>query len=389
MIDVRCSSCGSAKAREFFVQTAMPVHVCQLWPSSDAARACPRGDIHLAYCEGCGFIANRAFRPALVAYAENYENSLHFSEFFQGYIREYAQDLIERYQLRDKLIVEIGCGDGEFLRLLCRLGGNRGVGFDPSHEPAENDADRDPRVTIIPEYYSPKRLDTPADLIVCRQVFEHLPNPREFLEDLRARVDGHRDTVLEFEVPNASYTLDTGSLWDVIYEHCSYFSRESLRNIFSLCGFEVLQVSTTYENQFLSVGARPGRKADAPVGEGLKAMAEEVRRFGATCPRRVTAWRERLQTMKVRGRRVALWGAGARGVSFLNMVGVMEEVGEVVDINPRKHGAYLPGTGHRVSPPQALKDFGPDLVIIMNPLYKPEIGSSLRAMGLSPEVCVA
>jgi hypothetical protein len=61
-------------------------------------------------------------------------------------------------------------------------------------------------------------------------------------------------------------------------------------------------------------------------------------------------------------------------------------VAQVIDINPHKQGKYLPGTGHRVSAPQGLIAAPPDTVIVMNPVYLPEIGAQLRAMGLDPEL---
>jgi ABC-type hemin transport system substrate-binding protein len=61
-------------------------------------------------------------------------------------------------------------------------------------------------------------------------------------------------------------------------------------------------------------------------------------------------------------------------------------VAQVVDINPFKQGKYLPGAGHKVLAPEALLDAPPDTVIVMNPVYLPEIGAQLSDMGLTPEL---
>ena len=58
----------------------------------------------------------------------------------------------------------------------------------------------------------------------------------------------------------------------------------------------------------------------------------------------------------------------------------------MIDINTFKQGKYLPGTGHEVIAPETLKDNPPDTVIVMNPIYLPEIGSQLKAMGLDVEL---
>jgi hypothetical protein len=83
-----------------------------------------------------------------------------------------------------------------------------------------------------------------------------------------------------------------------------------------------------------------------------------------------------------------LWGAGSKGVSFVNVLAATEEIGYLVDLNPHKDGRFVPGTGHQVRAPAFLADYRPDAVIVMNPLYTDEIGRDLGAMGLSPEILV-
>jgi len=386
-----CAACGTPGTEEFFAVSDVPVHVCVLWKTPEAARSCPRGAITLAFCRSCGFIGNKAFVPDLLNYVETYENSLGFSEFFQGYIRGYASRVIERHALRDKNIIEIGCGDGEFLSLLCELGGNRGVGFDPSFSP-EKATQLHPAASIVTDYYTDEHKDREADIIVCRQVLEHVTDPIGFLTELRNRLLERPGIAFEFEVPNALYTLEKISLWDVIYEHCTYFTPDSLASTFRLAGFGVLHLEDTYEGQFLSIGANLSQSPTLPLtGAGTDAhrTAEGVDAFKIGYREKLDRWREVLSQSTASGRKVALWGAGARGVNFLNLLGVGSEVGYVVDANPRKHGSYLPGTAHQVRDPQELAGFDPDLVIIMNPIYRSEISKALVGLGVKADVQVA
>ena len=89
----------------------------------------------------------------------------------------YAQSLVERlvreHDLRGKYIVEIGCGGGELLAMLCERGGNRGVGFDPSQEPVELGGGAG-SIRIVPDVYSERYLDEHVDFVCCRHVLEHL-----------------------------------------------------------------------------------------------------------------------------------------------------------------------------------------------------------------------
>jgi hypothetical protein len=115
----------------FYELERVPVHSVLLLPTREEAITYPRGDIRLGFCRACGFISNTAFDPSLHEYSERYEETQGYSPTFNAFARRLAEHLIERYDLHGKDIIEIGCGKGEFITLLCDLGGNRGIGIDP------------------------------------------------------------------------------------------------------------------------------------------------------------------------------------------------------------------------------------------------------------------
>jgi hypothetical protein len=86
------------------------------------------------------------------------------------------------------------------------------------------------------------------------------------------------------------------------------------------------------------------------------------------------------------GRRTVLWGSGSKAVAFLTTVGLDGEVASVVDINPFRHGRYLPATGHEIISPDELSTTPPDLVVVMNSVYRDEIRKMLQAQGCVPEL---
>lgn len=219
--------------------------------------AAPCGDIALGYCPVCSHVYNYAFDPSLMNYSQDYENSLHFSTRFQQYAVDLAERLIERYDLRGRDIIEIGCGKGDFLRQICQIGGNRGIGFDKSFVPDPARDGADPNVRFVVDFFGPAYADEPADLIVCRHVLEHIEDPRAFIAELRRVIGDQRSPVTYFEVPNALWTLRDLGIWDIIYEHCSYFSPASLVYLFETSGFETLDVREEFGSQFLAIEARP------------------------------------------------------------------------------------------------------------------------------------
>lgn len=382
----RCPICNSADLSIFFEMAKVPVHIGLQWPSREAARNCPRGELELVFCQQCSFIANLAYDPARLEYAREYDNTLHFSPFYQEYARSVADRLVKRYRLYGKEIIEIGCGRGEFLSLLCELGNNRGVGFDPGCDESEGDATGKGQVAFIKDFYSERYADYRGDLVCSRYVFEHVPEPVEFLAEVKRATGDRRDSIVYFEVPNVSFVLRDLSVWDLIYEHCSYFSRGSLAQAFVACGFEVVELAEGYGGQQLGIEARPGQGGCTAAERWKKAdeLARHVVVFAAGYERKLTAWQRRLERMQRAGRRAVLWGAGAKGVSFLNMLEAQDAVEYVVDINPRKQGKYIAGTGQEIVAPEFLREYRPEVVIVMNSIYRGEIGQMANRLGLAP-----
>ncbi len=380
--------CPASEIIELFEMKGVPVHCNVLWPTREAAIDAPRGDIRLGYSPACGHTYNLDFDPSLMEYTQEYENSLHFSPRFQEYATALAGGLVERYALHDKDIVEIGAGKGDFLIMLCAAHGNRGWGYDPSYVPEEGYTA--PNVNFVQDFYTQKYTDQKADLIVCRHVLEHIPDPDAFIAQVRQAV-GEQESVVFFEVPNSLWTLREGGIWDVIYEHCSYFSPLSLAYLFRQQGFQVLAVNEVFGGQFLTIEAAPDRESAAVPDESaeLAALTADARAFAENYRNKRQTWEARLHSLAAAGQRGVVWGAGSKGVTFLNAMNAGEEIVAVVDINPRKQGKYVAGTGQRIVPPAELRALQPDFVIIMNANYRDEIGRMLAEIGVEAELLVA
>ena len=407
--------CPESEAIPLIEMERVPVHCNVLWPTRAAALAAPRGDIRLTYLPACGHTYNPAFDPSLMEYTQEYENSLHFSPRFQEYATALADGLVERYDLRGERpadIVEIGAGKGDFLIMLCALSGNRGWGYDPSYVPEPGYTA--PNVTFVQDFYTEKYIDQKADLIVCRHVLEHIPDPDAFIAQVRRAV-GAQQSVVFFEVPNALWTLRRGGIWDVIYEHCSYYSPSSLAALFRRHGFEVLAVNEVFGGQFLTIEARPAAEAGEQGSRGagekeptgafasaplrprssaddpiaLATLTADARAFAANYAAKRDEWCARLRDLAAAGRRGVVWGAGSKGVTFLNATGAGAEIVAVVDINPRKQGKHVAGAGQRIVAPAELAELRPDFVILMNPNYRDEVAGMLAEVGVVADILVA
>src|ERR1700733_1615114 len=266
----RCPICGTTATARFVRLKDIPVNCSALWYTREQGRAAARGTIELALCSHCGLIFNAAFDPSRLEYDRTYDNTLSYSPTFRSYADELSSRLVSAHQLYHKDVIEIGCGNGDFLDRLCELGQNRGIGFDPS---AENRS-RPGLPEIVGALFSTVQADRAVDFVCCRHVLEHVESPRELL-DLVWNCLSHRKGSVYFEVPNASSVLAGPTSWDVIYPHCSYFTPPSLRYLFESSGFEVRRIAPTFGEQFLGIEATAShrRKSVFPDAKGVAAVS--------------------------------------------------------------------------------------------------------------------
>lgn len=392
LINYACPSCSAEQMARFYVMRGAPVHSVILVPTREDAVNFPRGDIELAFCQNCGFVTNVAFDAGLQDYSGDYESTQAFSETFNRFHLNLATSLIERYGLRKKNVIEIGCGQGEFLSMLCDLGNNRGVGFDPAYLRGGDDGRFGiTNISFIADYYSEKYADFKGDFVCCKMTLEHIHNTAEFVGTVRRSVGDDSDTIIFFQVPNARYVFGDMAFWDIYYEHCSYFSQGSMARLFRRAGFDIINLWTDYNDQYLMIEARPSgddhNRPPLPQEDDMAALTREIEHFAANYEAVQEKWRKDIALMRKAGRKVVLWGGGSKAVSFLTTLDLdLDQIEYAVDINPNKEGTFLAGYGQETVAPEFLKRYKPDTVIIMNPIYREEITKSLDKMGLAVEI---
>ncbi len=382
-----CLGCGQTPLREFYRLTALPLHSVIQLETRAQALAYPTGDIRLGFCDACGLIANTAFEPERQEYDGDYESTQSCSPTFDNFSRRLAADLISRFDLHNKQIIEIGCGMGEFLTLLCELGGNQGVGFDPAYRPGRIKSTANLR--FISDFYSPAYAQLPVDFLVCKMTLEHIAPVAKFLEMVLTALAHNPRAVVFFQVPDTHRIFKEIAFWDIYYEHCSYFTPESLQYLFQFHDFRILDCWTDYGGQYVMIAAQlasSDEQKDASPPSDLGLLSAQMMIFQEKIQPRLAAWRSYFAALQAREHKVVLWGGGSKAVAFLTTLGISTEIEYCVDINPRKHGHFIAGTGQQIVSPALLQTYQPEVVIILNPIYQPEIQADLDRMGLHPEL---
>ncbi len=388
-----CPVCQTQDLVSFFDGGDVPLFVNVLHEDRGSAVNAPKGRIELGGCSACGFVHNVAFDPKLVEYAPGYENSLHGSPTFQDWATSLAAALVERHSLAGARAVEIGGGRGEFMELLVDAGLSHGLVMDPS-APEDAITPKDP-VSGAPgrTFELERRLFEPSDalsgpaptrLLLTRHVLEHLADPFAFVS-LLAGSAKEAGAGLYVEVPNGLWTVRDLGIWDLIYEHCSYFTPRALRTLLLRAGADV-EIRETYGDQFLSAEAL---SVGAPMSPTPDASPEEDHlreAFGAAREGTVAAWNQTLAGWAKTNQRAAIWGAGSKGATFLNTVEDAGVIACAIDVNDRKVGRFVAGTGHPIVGADKVGEQKLDAIIVMNPRYMAEIESMARAAGSDAEV---
>jgi hypothetical protein len=387
----RCPACAGASLTLFYVKEGVASHSCLLMRDEREARTYPTGDLRIAFCESCGFVMNTAYDPAMAQYSARYEETQGFSPLFQEFARDLAGRWVHKYDLRGKSVLELGCGKGEFLVNMVEQGAGSGIGIDPGVRPERIDSALAHRLTWIADYYTDKYTHLKADAVVCRHTLEHIGPVADFMRSLRAAIGNQTESVVLFELPDVFRILAEAAHWDVYYEHCSYFSAGSLARLFRATGFEVLDVSREYDDQYLVIEARPSTAPapgePLPIEDDVDGLRKSTRFFERSVTESLGRWSAKLREVCEAGGRVAIWGSGSKGVSFLAGLGERARlVDYAVDVNPYKHGMFMAGSGHRIVAPSQLAADRPALVVVMNPIYLEEIGRELARLGVHTEL---
>jgi len=366
-----CPICCSPRIIPFLRREGVPVYQNIVIGDQKTAETVPRGNLALAVCDECGFFFNQAFDLTKVGYGQDYDNTQTHSPLFIKYIDGLVDYLVFEKGIQNCQIVEVGCGKGLFLKKLVQAQGsrNRGYGFDPSYTGPEIDLEG--RLKFETHYYGPENAEIAADVVICRHVIEHVPDPLTLLSTIKQALVHSPQAKVFFETPCVEWILYHRVFWDFFYEHCSYFTADSLTTAFEATGFRVESIRNLFGGQYLWVEATVSDQKPFPTKKAGK-IPYLAKEFAKSEHELKKVLNEKIQAFAAEGR-VALWGAGAKGVTLANLIDPERHwIACVVDLNPKKQGHYIPGTGHPIVGYQEMMRYCVKAAILMNPNYLQE-----------------
>ena len=342
---MQCPICKSENLQFIYEFADSPATQHNLYSSFQEALFEKKVLISLYGCRNCQFVFNANFDISKIVYSSNYDNTQENSKYIQVYLLKLAKRIVKKYNLKDKKVVEIGCGKGYFLKTLYDLGVKNIKGFDPTYIDYNVDIDK----LIVKDFF---RGETEkADFIICRHVLEHVPTPRDFIYLIEKCLT--EDGTMYFEFPDLDWIIKNKAFFDFFHEHRSYFTKKSASVLFNSFGFQDIVFNYGLGGQYFQLEISRG------IGQITRFIKEKMADYKRTA--------DNLDNF-------AVWGAGAKGLVFLNRMNISRDKCKyIIDINPNKQGKFVAITGQEIVSPEILGKEKIDTILIMNPIYGEEI----------------
>lgn len=336
--------------------------------------------LRVLVCERCWLAQTEDFTQADELFTADYAYFSSTSATWLHHAERYVADMVARFGLSAAShVVEIAANDGYLLQYV-RARGIPCTGVEPTAGTAA--AARARGIFIIEDFFGARLAQEmaaegrQADLMVANNVLAHVPDINDFVAGFVHLLKPQG--VATFEFPHLMRLIE-GNQFDTIYhEHYSYLSLTSVCRIFAAAGLAVFDVEELpTHGGSLRVYAQRADSGRKPKSARVEDLLRREADAGMCDPRYYAGFQGRaervkndflafLLEMKRKGRRVAAYGAAAKGNTLLNFAGVRPDLLPfVVDRNPAKQGKYLPGSRIPILPPAALSDRKPDDLVIL------------------------
>lgn len=380
---IRCRSCGSEQLTSFLDLGITPL-ADGLLREEHLQLDEPAYPLEVAFCSHCGLMQILETVSAEKLFCDDYPYYSSFSESLLKHSKENALDLIKSRKLdKDSLVIELASNDGYLLKNYVEH--NIPVlGIDPAEGPAKSAvAIGVPTMNTFFTKGLAKSLvadGRQADVIHGNNVLAHVPDTNGFVEGIRMLLKD--DGVAVIEVPYAKDLIDHIEFDTIYHEHLCYFTVTALDNLFRrhslfLNDLRHLPIHggslRLYVEKNESVGSTVKEYLDIEKKEGLD-IIDYYKDFSIKVENLRKKLLGLLQKLKSEGKRIAAYGAAAKGGTLINYVGIGRDLVEyVVDRNVHKQGRYMPGKHLPIYDPVRLMEDKPDYVLILPWNFSDEI----------------
>lgn len=347
--------------------------------------------LRVKVCHRCWLVQTEDYARAEELFSADYAYFSSTSSSWLDHAADYARMITERLQLgSESFVIEVASNDGYLLKNFVAAG-IPCLGIEPTASTAA--AAEALGIAVMREFFGEalgRRLageGRSADLLAGNNVYAHVPDINDFTRGLAAALKPEGTVTLEF--PHLVPLIEQTQFDTIYHEHFSYLSLTTVSRIFAEAGLRVWDVEelSTHGSSLRVYGCRT--EAAIATTDRVDSLLAREDEFGVTRLETYTEFQKRadrvkddlltfLIEQKRAGRRVAAYGAAAKGNTLLNYAGVGPDLlPYVCDAAKSKQGKFLPGSHIPIRPPDALWENPPDYVMILPRNIAQEVQSQL------------
>lgn len=348
--------------------------------------------LRVMVCQKCWLVQTEDFAQADELFDAEYAYFSGYSTTWLQHCEKYVVDMIERFGLNGKShAVEVAANDGCLLQYF-KVRNVPCTGVEPTHSTAE--VARGLGIDIVEEFFGvalAKRMiekGLQADLTTANNVLAHVPDINDFAGGFAVLLKPHG--VSTFEFPYVMRLVAENQFDTIYHEHFSYLSLTSVNNVFAANGlmvFDVEQLPT--HGGSLRVFAQRSDTGDKAITQRAKEMLQNEEAAGLKTSGYYSGFQGKTEKVKDDfltfllqakrdGKKVAGYGAAAKGNTLINFAGIRPDLIKfVVDRNPAKQNKFLPGSRIPIVGEDVLKQEKPDYIVILPWNLKKEVSEQL------------
>ncbi|MDT8375595.1 MAG: class I SAM-dependent methyltransferase [Mariprofundaceae bacterium] len=390
----KCRFCGQELSVTFCDLGESPISNANL-EKEQLQNMEPYYPLHAQVCSSCYLVQLQEYESPEDIFNDEYAYFSSYSESWLEHSRKYTESMIKRFGFdASSQVVEIASNDGYLLQYFLAAG-IPVLGIEPSANVAQV-AEKKGIPTWVKffgvltarELVAEKKQ---ADLLLGNNVLAHVPDLNDFVAGLKIALKAHGVITMEF--PHLLRQVENVQFDQIYHEHFSYLSLITVEKVFAHHGltiFDVEELSThggsirifarhTEDNSKI-IENSVNEVREMEINAGLKEMAT-YEAFSARVVETKLKLLQFLINARQSGKRVAGYGAPAKGNTLLNYCGIGSEFIEfTVDLNPFKQGKYLPGTHIPIFSPEKIMEEKPDYILILPWNLRSEIMDQMAAV---------
>ena len=364
----RCIACGAPLwETPLLTLDNMPASA-QHMPDAQGVKQDRGLTLDLCQCMGCGLVQ---FDCEPVDYYRDVIRAGGFSKTMVELRRYQYKHLIDSYHLEGKKFIEVGCGQGEFLKVLSEFPVEvHGI----EHDPHLVELARAQGLDVTEGFTETEDTRFAGglyDVFLSFNFLEHQPDPGTMLQAIYRNLED--DAMGLITVPSFEYIMDHNSYYELIRDHLAYYTFETLTPLLERNGF-LVEECEVINRDTLSVIVKKRPQMDT---ENLLECYVNLKREMESYMKYLDAW----------DKKVAVWGASHQGFTLASTTKLGERARYIIDSAPFKQGKFAPASHLPIVGPDHFHEHPVDAIIITAPGYTDEIAASIRQkFGTSVEI---